>query len=188
MNNPHQPPPFLPNADPAGGNPAGAGWVGADAERPGGDSLGAGEVGVGEIGVVAAVEAAMIAIRRRQTRRTFAVESGGPDPVQEVLDAIEAAAPDPLGVNGVAAALGVDQPRASKLTAAAVAAGLVRREADQTDGRRTNLVLTPTGRAQLDTVHAYRRAHFATAMNTWTPEERSTFATLLTRFTTALTP
>lgn len=128
----------------------------------------------------------MIAIRRRQRRRTFAVESGGPDPVQEVLDAIEAAAPDPLGVNGVAAALGVDQPRASKLTAAAVAAGLVRREADQTDGRRTNLVLTSAGQAQLDTVHAHRRAHFATAMTTWTPEERATFATLLTRFVTAL--
>jgi DNA-binding MarR family transcriptional regulator len=168
------------------GDALGVDALGVDAR--GVDGLGVDSVGGGEVGVVAAVEAAMIAIRRRQTRRTFAVESGGPDPVQEVLDAIEAAAPDPLGVNGVAAALGVDQPRASKLTAAAVAAGLVRREADQTDGRRTNLVLTPTGQTQLDTVHAHRRAHFATAMNTWTPEERATFATLLTRFTTALTP
>lgn len=134
---------------------------------------------------VASVEAAMIAIRRRQTRRTFAVESGGPDLVQEVLDALEAA-PEPLGVNGVAAALGVDQPRASKLVAAAVAAGLVRREADQADGRRTNLVLTADGRAQLEVVHSYRRERFAAAMHDWTPAERQHFADLLTRFLTAL--
>jgi DNA-binding MarR family transcriptional regulator len=128
----------------------------------------------------------MIAVRRRQTRRTFAVESGGPDPVQEVLDAIEAADPDSLGVNGVAAALGVDQPRASKLVAAAVSAGLVRREADQQDGRRTNLVLTALGREQLETVHAYRRERFANAMDDWSGAERETFADLLTRFVTGL--
>lgn len=134
---------------------------------------------------VAAVEAAMIAIRRRQTRRTFAVEAGGPDPVQEVLDALEAA-PEPLGVNGVAAALGVDQPRASKLVAAAVGAALVRRQADQADGRRTNLVLTAAGQAQLEVVHNYRRERFAAAMDDWTEDERDTFAALLTRFVTAL--
>ncbi|GAB2639825.1 MarR family winged helix-turn-helix transcriptional regulator [Kribbella swartbergensis] len=135
---------------------------------------------------VTAVEAAMIAIRRRQTRRTFAVQAGGPDPVQEVLDALEAAGPDPIGVNGVAAALGVDQPRASKLVASAVTAGLVRREADQADGRRTNLVLTADGRRQLERVHEYRRERFAAAMDGWTDAERRTFADLLTRFVTAL--
>ena len=135
---------------------------------------------------VAVVETAMIAIRRRQNRRTFAVQAGGPDPVQEVLDALEAAGPEPIGVNGVAAALGVDQPRASKLVAAAVSAGLVRREADQADGRRTNLVLTADGRDQLEWVHAYRRDRFAGAMDDWTAAERQTFADLLTRFVTAL--
>jgi DNA-binding MarR family transcriptional regulator len=135
---------------------------------------------------VAVVETAMIAIRRRQTRRTFAVDAGGPDPVQEVLDALEAAGPDRIGVNGVAAALGVDQPRASKLVAAAVSAGLVRREADQADGRRTNLVLTTDGERQLEWVHDYRRDRFATAMDDWTDAERQTFADLLARFVTAL--
>ncbi|MGW7683415.1 MarR family winged helix-turn-helix transcriptional regulator [Kribbella sp. NPDC054772] len=135
---------------------------------------------------IAEVEAAMVTIRRRQTHRTFAVQSGSPSPLQDVLDAIEASEPEPLGVNGVATALGVDQPRASKLVAAAVESGFIRREADQTDGRRTHLVLTPTGRAQLDTVHAHRRTRFAAAMHDWTPDERSTFATLLTRFTTTL--
>ncbi|GAA1568661.1 MarR family winged helix-turn-helix transcriptional regulator [Kribbella hippodromi] len=135
---------------------------------------------------VAAVEAAMVAIRRRQTRRTFAVQAGGPDPVQEVLDAVEGAGDEAIGVNGVAVALGVDQPRASKLVAAAVAGGLLRREADQADGRRTNLVLTSAGHDQLATVHAYRQSRFAAAMADWTPGERTTFATLLTRFVTTL--
>jgi DNA-binding MarR family transcriptional regulator len=178
---------------------------------------------------VAAVEAAMIAIRRRHTRRTFATESaaaksaavksgaagsaessaagsgagefgvagsgaagsgagefGVAESLQDVLDAIEAAEAGPIGVNGIATALGVDQPRASKLVAAAVSAGLVRREADQSDGRRTNLILTEAGRKQLDAVHTYRRTRFATAMHDWTPTEKATFATLLTRFQTAL--
>lgn len=128
----------------------------------------------------------MVAIRRRQARRTFGVQAGGSDPVQEVLDAVEAAGGEPIGVNGVAAALGVDQPRASKLVAAAVAGGLIRREADQADGRRTNLVLTPAGHDQLATVHKHRQSRFADAMADWTPAERTTFATLLTRFVTTL--
>ncbi|GAA1538977.1 MarR family winged helix-turn-helix transcriptional regulator [Kribbella lupini] len=131
---------------------------------------------------VAEVEAAMIAVRRRQTRRVFAGEAGG-DASQQVLDALEAA---PLGVNGIAEALGVDQPRASKLVAAAVAAGLVRREADQRDGRRTVLLLTDAGHARLAEAHAYRQARFAAAMETWSAEERKTFADLLTRFVSAL--
>lgn len=135
---------------------------------------------------VGRVEAAMVTIRRRQTRRTFAEQAGRPDPVQEVLDALEAAGTTPTGVNGVAATLGVDQPRASKLVAAAVAAGLVRREADQGDGRRTNLVLTDTGRERLDAVHDHRRQRFATAMTGWTDLERENFAELLTRFVGAL--
>ncbi len=132
---------------------------------------------------VAEVEAAMIAVRRRQTRRVFAGETGG-DASQQVLDALEAAGQ--LGVNGVAEALGVDQPRASKLVAAAVTAGLVRREADQHDGRRTVLLLTDAGRARLAEAHAYRQARFAAAMNTWSAGERKTFADLLTRFVSAL--
>ncbi|MEV6287961.1 MarR family winged helix-turn-helix transcriptional regulator [Kribbella sp. NPDC051770] len=132
---------------------------------------------------VAAVETAMITVRRRQTRRVFAAEAGG-DASQQVLDALEATGP--LGVNGVAEALGVDQPRASKLVAAAVTAGLVRREADQHDGRRTVLVLTPAGLERLAEVHTHRRQRFAAAMETWSSEERQTFADLLTRFVSAL--
>lgn len=158
---------------------------------------------------VVEVEVAMIAIRRRQVRRAFArqaaqrdasVEAVERDPgragaaaevvrddsTQQVIDAIEGAGSAPIGVNGIAVALGVDQPRASKLVAAAVAAGLVRREADQLDGRRTNLVLTAAGQDRLEVVHTFRRARFATAMEDWPEADKATFATLLTRFVSAL--
>lgn len=138
---------------------------------------------------VAQIEAAMVAIRRRQTRRTLAAEAGAADDtVQQVLDALEEAEQHghDMGVTALAAALGVDQPRASKLTAAAVRAGLVRREADQADGRRARLVLTAAGRERLALVHEHRRRRFAAAMRDWTDEERATFAELLRRFVTAL--
>ncbi|MEV6417100.1 MarR family winged helix-turn-helix transcriptional regulator [Kribbella sp. NPDC051718] len=135
----------------------------------------------------AEVEAAMVAIRRRQTKRMFARAADlADDSGQQVIDAIEAADPELLGVNGIAEALGVDQPRASKLVAAAVSAGLVRREADQLDGRRTNLVLTPAGHDRLAAVHAVRRTRFAEAMTDWPDADKETFAILLTRFVTAL--
>jgi DNA-binding MarR family transcriptional regulator len=136
---------------------------------------------------VAEVEAAMVAIRRRQARRMFAREAGVQDVSgQQVIDALDAAGDELIGVNGVADALGVDQPRASKLVAAAVAAGLVRREADQQDGRRTNLVLTDAGRDRVETVKTFRRRRFATAMSDWPEADQETFAVLFSRFVAAL--
>lgn len=134
---------------------------------------------------VVTVEAAMIAIRRRQTRRALAKEAGADasDGVQDVLDALEEG---PLGVTGVAAALGVDQPRASKLVARAVASGLVRRTADQADGRRSALHLTAAGSARLAQVHRARQARFASAMADWSAEERAVFSALITRFVDGL--
>jgi DNA-binding MarR family transcriptional regulator len=147
---------------------------------------------------VKAVERAMVAIRRSQTRRALTrlaeerddtndagVVSGS---AVDVLDAIEAAeqAGTPATVSGVAAALNVDQPRASKLVAAAVAAALVRREADQTDGRRALLVRTERGNAISKELHRFRRSVFATAMSDWTDADRAAFARLLTHFVESL--
>jgi DNA-binding MarR family transcriptional regulator len=137
---------------------------------------------------VAAIEAAMVVVRRRQSRRALARAAGasGVDiAAQEVLDAVDAAG-GAAGVTGIAEALDVDQPRASKLVAAAVAAGLLRREADQADGRRSVLVLTAAGQERLDRMHAFRRARFAAATASWTPDERAAFADLLTRFVAGL--
>lgn len=134
-----------------------------------------------------AVERAMVAIRRSQTRRTLArLAAGGAESGAgaEVLDVIEAAeeAGEPATVTSVAAALNVDQPRASKLVAAAVAAGLVRREADQADGRRALLVRTPEGQRVSAEIHAFRREAIGQAVADWPADERAEFARLLTRF------
>jgi DNA-binding MarR family transcriptional regulator len=141
---------------------------------------------------VKAVERAMVAIRRSQTRRALTRLAEGRDDTDDaavdVLDAIEAAeqAGTPVTVSGVGAALNVDQPRASKLVAAAVQAGLVRREADQADGRRTLLVRTERGTTLSEELHQFRRSIFATAMSDWTDADRAAFARLLTRFVESL--
>jgi DNA-binding MarR family transcriptional regulator len=131
------------------------------------------------------IEAAMVVLRRRQTRRALAAQAGwSRTALVDVLDVLEAAETDhlPATVVSVAEALHVDQPRASKLVAAAVDAGLVRREADQADGRRSLLVRTPVGRALSQDVHATRRQAFARAMADWSNAERAVFARLLWRF------
>ena len=144
---------------------------------------------------VKAVERAMVAIRRSQTRRALTRLAEERDDAGvvggsavDVLDAIEAAeqAGTPVTVSGVGAALNVDQPRASKLVAAAVQAGLVRREADQADGRRALLVRTERGTSLSEELHRFRRSIFATAMSDWTDADRAAFARLLTRFVESL--
>ncbi len=144
----------------------------------------------------------MVAIRRRQSRRAVARLGGVTGQAFDVLDVIDGAGPATVGsvagsatvgsvagsatVGSVALALGVDQPRASKLVTAAVDAGWVCRRADQADGRRSVLVLTDAGRDAVEQAHRSRRAVFADAMTAWTDEERGEFARLLTRFVAGL--
>jgi DNA-binding MarR family transcriptional regulator len=150
---------------------------------------------------VVAIEQAMVALRRSWSRRSLqrraaagsagatGPEAGAAVPgtaagvgtteaaVFQVLDAIESGGP--LTVNGVADALGVDQPRASRKVARAVEAGLVRRGADPDDGRRSVLALTPRGVRVLADGHRTRRAAVEAALAGWPGEDRETFARLL---------
>src|SRR5262245_5861527 len=145
----------------------------------------------------------MVAIRRSQSRRTLArlaaarhgdrqggttTDDGGSRASADVLDVIEEAeeAGMPATVTSVAAAMAIDQPRASKLVAAAVAAGLVRRKADQADGRRALLVRTPAGQRLSEQTHAFRRQVFGDAMAGWSAAARAEFAKLLSRFVESL--
>jgi DNA-binding MarR family transcriptional regulator len=138
---------------------------------------------------VAAIEQAMVAMRRSWSRRSLqrraaaagSVGAAGAGAAEaaafQVLDAIESGGA--LTVNGVADALGVDQPRGSRLVARAVEAGLVRRGADPDDGRRSVLALTPRGARVLAEGHRARRAAVEAALAGWPDEDRETFARLL---------
>ncbi|KRC61452.1 hypothetical protein ASE14_11325 [Agromyces sp. Root81] len=98
-----------------------------------------------------------------------------------MLDALEGAERPP-SVSELADAIGVDQPRASRLVQAAVEAGHVRREADPSDARRSALVLTASGRKLLESARDTRRGAVETALAAFTPEETAEFARLLSRF------
>nr|CEL15965.1 Transcriptional regulator, MarR family [Kibdelosporangium sp. MJ126-NF4] len=127
-----------------------------------------------------AVERAMVAIRRRQTRRALSRHLPIDPAVFGVLDAVDDRGP--CSVTDLAPALGVDQPRASRLVARAVEEGLLARQADQQDGRRTLVTLTTSGQRQVDAAHNARQRVFSDAMAEWSPDERATFARLLTSF------
>ncbi|WP_307817851.1 MarR family winged helix-turn-helix transcriptional regulator [Nocardia acididurans] len=136
---------------------------------------------------VIAIEQAMVAIRRSQTRRTLSrlgARGSGPalDPTLfTVLDVVEARDGE-VTVTDIAGALDVDQPRASRLVSRAVAEGLLERRADQTDARRVLLHLTTSARTALAQAHAIRQAVFARTTAAWSEADRREFARLLTRF------
>ena len=143
---------------------------------------------------MADIERAMVAMRRSWTRRTLhrrraGAGAGAGDPgagsgegaVFQVLDAVEGATGSSrvMTVNGVADALGIDQPRASRLVARAVEAGLVERGGDPDDGRRSVLSLTRGGVRVLAEGHRTRREAVEAALAGWSGEDRETFARLL---------
>ncbi len=101
-----------------------------------------------------------------------------------MLEALEAADAEDrqLSISLLAVAIGVDQPRASRLVQEGVERGLVRRVPDPADARRALIKLTAAGRTQLDEVRTHRRSAVETALAAFTPEEARTFADLFDRF------
>lgn len=144
---------------------------------------------------LAAIEIAVVGLRRAQRRRTLARlarrrgmrtgdHAGLPDAVYEMLDLLAAARAggEHLTVTEIATQLDVDQPRASRLVRLALDAGLVRREADQRDGRRSLLALTGPGEQLLTRVREFRRRVIAETIREWSPADRAALARLLPRF------
>ncbi|MBF9029177.1 MarR family transcriptional regulator [Rhodobacterales bacterium HKCCE3408] len=82
----------------------------------------------------------------------------------------------------VAARLGIDPSRASRLTTGLIARGLVRRAVSQQDARRTILEPTEDGARIMDAVRAYKFMVLGDFLSGWTPEEIRTFIPLLERF------
>lgn len=108
---------------------------------------------------------------------------GGPARMR-LLEAL-ASASDPLSVSELGEAVGVDQPRASRLVQQAVELGLVRREADPNDARRTRIALTDEGRELVAGFRGERREAVDTALAEFTDAERAELARLLTKLAAA---
>lgn len=142
---------------------------------------------------LAAIERAMIRIRRRQARRALgrAATEGLEQPPNldhiEVLDAIDegGGAEPEATVGDIATRLGIDPSRASRAVKAAIDAGYVRRVASQGDGRRICLELTDEGQGIVDHAHRFRQTLYDRLLNGWSKRDRNELARLLTRFTDA---
>lgn len=108
-----------------------------------------------------------------------AARLGGPARMR-LLEAL-AAASHPLSVGEIADAVGVDQPRASRLVQQAFQLELVRREADPEDARRTRVALTDAGTALVRGFRGERREAIDTALAGFSDQERADLARLLTK-------
>jgi DNA-binding MarR family transcriptional regulator len=138
------------------------------------------------------IERTMVALRRSMSRRSLsrqldlAVGDGVSVSHALVIDALVDRAGTDINVGDVAVELGIDPSRASRMVAAAVKAGYVRRHASQQDGRRSSLQLTETGHAVASAAKAVRINAFADATACWSEAECATFAELLARLSGAL--
>ena len=101
-----------------------------------------------------------------------------------LLDAL-VHAEHPLSVSELADAIGVDQPRASRLVQQAVELGLAAREADPDDARRTRIALTPEGRRRAGDVRGERRERLAAALADFSDDERAELVRLLGKLAAA---
>lgn len=95
-----------------------------------------------------------------------------------MLEAL-AAASGPLSVSALGEAVGVDQPRASRLVQQGVERGFLRREVDPDDARRTRIALTEEGRRIARGARGERRETLTHALQAFTDEERTELARLL---------
>ncbi|MDL5352065.1 MarR family winged helix-turn-helix transcriptional regulator [Microbacterium sp. zg-YB36] len=108
---------------------------------------------------------------------------GGPARLR-LIEAL-AQASEPLSVSELAERIGVDQPRASRLVQQGVELGLVRREADPADARRTRIVLTDEGRTAARGFRGERIEAVRTALADFSDADAAELARLLTRFAQA---
>ncbi|WP_252199369.1 MarR family winged helix-turn-helix transcriptional regulator [Brevibacterium sp. RIT 803] len=90
-----------------------------------------------------------------------------------------------LGVSAIGESIGVDQPRASRLVSQGVDLGLLQREADPDDARRTLIALTEKGRAISNRFRGAQRESVDLALDGFTDDERALLAQLLSRLADA---
>jgi DNA-binding MarR family transcriptional regulator len=88
----------------------------------------------------------------------------------------------PLRQGALAELVHADPSTVSRHVALLVERGLVRRVADESDGRASRLVLTDAGRTQLDQLRGERVAYLRTVTDDWSDAELRTFTALFDRF------
>src|SRR5262249_48592867 len=141
------------------------------------------------------VDRGMERIRRSQSRRTigrFMQQRLDRDlnlaavSVADALQELAEAGEQRPTIGQMAQRLGIEPSRASRMTAAAIRARLVRRIASQSDGRRSHLELTDEGLKALQMIQRFRMRFFAQLMSDWSDQECAAFGQLLIRFTDLL--
>ncbi len=125
----------------------------------------------------------------RLRRRTGSVPLDPPvaptDVRRDLLLAVVEESDGLLSVNAVSAALSMDRTVVSRLAAACVAQGLVKRVASQSDGRSITLRLTARGREALRQSRQAQRRAFDYITRDWSADERVQFARLLHKYVSA---
>lgn len=93
----------------------------------------------------------------------------------------------PLRQSALAELAHIDPSTVSRHVTLLVERGLVRRVADEQDGRASRLVVTPAGEAVLDTMRHERETLLDQVTAGWPPGERAAFTRQLHRFVQDLT-
>ena len=120
-------------------------------------------------------------VGRGGRRGPWAGDPAGRHGAPAVFRMLEALANEDLSVSALGEAIGVDQPRASRLVQQGVVQGWVRREADPDDARRTRIALTDEGRTLVRGVRGQRRELLGQALDALSVQERAELARLLTK-------
>jgi DNA-binding MarR family transcriptional regulator len=87
----------------------------------------------------------------------------------------------PLRQGALADLVHADPSTVSRHVAALVEQGLVRRVADETDGRASRLLVTDAGHSALEVLRREREAHLAQATAAWDPADLAVLTTLFGR-------
>jgi len=124
-------------------------------------------------------------LRRRTASVPVDPQAAPADVRRDLLLAVVEESDGLLSVNALASALSMDRTAVSRLAAACVTQGLVKRVASQTDGRSITLRLTSRGREVLRQSRQRQRQAFDFITRDWEPEERLQFARLLHKYVAA---
>lgn len=139
-----------------------------------------------DLDAVSSIERSLVRIRRSQQANRLhrsAGSTGGLDPDAaryRYLDALEDL-PRGCAISDVATAIGVDRPRASRLTAELVAAGLIERLPGN-DARTASVRLTTAGQSIVNQIRQTRAKAVADVLAEFPPAEQHQLARLLGRF------